>query len=116
VTLAGCSPIARYSWGGRRGIAPAGYIKGMAVTFALVCQKWKAGDLAALVMAAPNSGDDKTDALSWYDSTFHALGRSRPNGDGQQNLIAQLRASCPIEFRLIHITCERRPRLSHPEG
>src|SRR5262245_8735861 len=76
VTLAGCSPIARYSWGGRRGIAPAGYIKGMAVTFALVCQKWKAGDSAALVMAAPNSGDDKTDALSWYDSNFHALGMS----------------------------------------
>ncbi len=41
--LAASSPIARYSWQ-NRGVAPAGYIKGMAVTFAQVCQKWKAGD------------------------------------------------------------------------
>src|SRR5262249_14493357 len=59
-----------------RGIAPAGYIKGMAVTFALVCQKWRAGDSAALAMAAPNSGDDDGDALSWYDAEFQALGMS----------------------------------------
>jgi hypothetical protein len=73
--LAASSPIARYRWR-QRGIAPAGYIKGMAVTFALVCQKWRAGDSAALAMAAPNSGDDDADALSWYDAEFQALGMS----------------------------------------
>jgi len=31
---------------------------------------------AALVMAAPNSGNDNTDALSWYNSDFHAIGMS----------------------------------------
>lgn len=73
--LAASSPIARYRWR-QRGIAPAGYIKGMAVTFALVCQKWRAGDSPALAMAAPNSGDDDADALSWYDAEFQALGMS----------------------------------------
>ena len=77
--LAASSPIARYSWQ-NRGVAPAGYIKGMAVTFAQVCQKWKAGDSAAHVMAMPNSGNDNVDALSWFDSNFRGLGMSNARG------------------------------------
>ena len=74
-SLASSSPIARYHWR-ERGTAPVGYIKGMAVTFALVCQKWKAGDSAVHLMAAADTGSDNVDALSWYNSNFHALGMS----------------------------------------
>jgi hypothetical protein len=75
VRLAASSPIAHYHWH-ERGTAPIGYIKGMAVTFALVCQKWKAGDSAAHLMAAANTHNDDADALSWYNSNFHNLGMS----------------------------------------
>jgi hypothetical protein len=71
--LAGESELARVRWADR-GVAPRGYIKGMAVTFGHVYAKWKAGDSAARVMAAMNSGNDATDALAWYDSRFRELG------------------------------------------
>jgi uncharacterized protein (TIGR02594 family) len=71
--LAATSDLARYSWGGR-GAAPPGYIKGMAVAYANVYAKWKKGDSAAAVMAAPNSGDTSRDAFAWYDAHFAALG------------------------------------------
>lgn len=77
--LAAASPVARIHWRDR-GVAPIGYVKGMAVTFALVCQKWKAGDSAARLMAMPNTGNDHSDALSWYDSNFRALGMSNAAG------------------------------------
>ncbi|WP_160169019.1 peptidoglycan-binding domain-containing protein [Bradyrhizobium sp. Ai1a-2] len=57
-----------------RGVAPIGYVKGMAATYGLVYAKWKAKDSAALVMAAMNSGQDGTDALAWYDRQFRAAG------------------------------------------
>ena len=69
--LAGDSDLARVSWTDR-GTAPRGYIKGMAVTFGQVYAKWKAGDSAARLMAAMNSGNDAADALSWYESRFRA--------------------------------------------
>ncbi len=58
------SPLAAVRWNGR-GVAPIGYIKGMAVTYGLVYARWKARDSAAVVMAAMNSGHDETDALAW---------------------------------------------------
>jgi hypothetical protein len=73
VKLAGDSDLARFRWGDR-GIAPRGYIKGMAVTFGQVYAKWLAGDSAARLMAAMNSRNDDVDALSWYDSRFRAAG------------------------------------------
>ena len=75
VQLAAASDLARYSWGGR-GAAPPGYIKGMAVAYGNVYAKWKKGDSAAAVMAAPNSGDTSRDAFAWYDRHFAALGLS----------------------------------------
>jgi hypothetical protein len=75
VALAASSPVTHHDWHGR-GVAAAGYIKGMAVTFGLVCQKFKAGDSAAQLMAQANTGNDNVDALSWYNSNFHALGMS----------------------------------------
>jgi uncharacterized protein (TIGR02594 family) len=73
VQLAAASDLAGYSWKGR-GAAPPGYIKGMAVAYGNVYAKWKNGDSAAAVMAAPNSGDSDHDALAWYDAHFAALG------------------------------------------
>jgi len=71
--IADGSELARYRWDDR-GVAPRGYIRGMAVTFGEVYSKWKAGDHAARVMAAANSGNDSTDALAWYDSEFRRAG------------------------------------------
>lgn len=73
VALAGASALARYSWEDR-GVAPRGYIKGMAVTFAHVYAKWKVGDSAARVMAAAVNGSDNFDALFWYDGVLRPAG------------------------------------------
>src|SRR5262249_30347452 len=70
----GSSDLATLNWGADRGVAPRGYIKGMAVTYARVYAKLKAQDSAALVMAAQNSGHDNTDALAWYADQFRAQG------------------------------------------
>ena len=43
IQIAAKSPIAKYKWKDR-GRAPRGYTKGMALTFARVYCKWKAGD------------------------------------------------------------------------
>jgi peptidoglycan hydrolase-like protein with peptidoglycan-binding domain len=73
VKLAAESDLAGIDWPGR-GRAPRGYVKGMAVTFGQTYAKWKAGDSAARVMAAMNSGNEDTDALAWYDAQFRAAG------------------------------------------
>ena len=92
--LAGNSDLASHSWSGR-GAAPPGYIKGMAVAYANVYAKWKKGDTAAAVMAAPNSGDGSHDALAWYDAHFAALGigngpEQAKNGDVLRHLFVLL--------------------------
>jgi len=69
------SAIARYSWKDR-GIAPKGYIKGMALVYARVYCKLGAGDDAVTEMAKPNSADGAHDALAWYDPIFAAAGMS----------------------------------------
>jgi uncharacterized protein (TIGR02594 family) len=73
VQLASASDLARYAWK-ERGVAPPGYIKGMAAVFATVYAKWKQQDSAALVMGAANSGDSDVDALAWYEPQFASLG------------------------------------------
>jgi hypothetical protein len=64
------SKLARYKWKGKRGRAPIGYIKGMAVVFAVVYAKFKAGDPAAVAMAAADTGKARADALTWYRARF----------------------------------------------
>jgi hypothetical protein len=73
-TIAADSPIARFNWH-QRGRAPAGYIKGMALVYARVYCKLKAGNAAALEMAT-HSGDPAHDALAWYDEIFRDVGIS----------------------------------------
>lgn len=73
VKLAADSEIARFNWP-QRGVAPRGFVKGMAVTFGYVYEKWRSGDSAARMMAAMNSGQESSDVLAWYDAQFRAAG------------------------------------------
>jgi hypothetical protein len=73
VQMAARSAIARFHWK-QRGVAPAGYIKGMALVYARVYCKLKVGDAAASEMAKANTGDDAHDALAWYSAIFAAAG------------------------------------------
>ena len=68
--IAANSALARVSWGGGRGKAPAGYIKGMALMFAVALRKLAQGDPAATEMARATSGDSSRDALANYASEF----------------------------------------------
>ncbi len=83
-SIAATSDIARHNWTGR-GVAPAGYIKGMAVVYARVFCKLKAGDPAAVEMAKANTGDASRDALAWYDQQFRDLGMEN-SADGPDTL------------------------------
>jgi len=71
--IAANSSLARVSWRDR-GKAPLGYIKGMAVMFAVVLRKLVQGNSAALEMARAASSDSGRDALAYYESRFAALG------------------------------------------
>jgi N-acetyl-anhydromuramyl-L-alanine amidase AmpD len=71
--IAASSDIARYRWRDR-GVAPTGYIKGMALVFGRVYSKLTAGDAAALEMAKAKTADPDRDALAWYDDEFAAAG------------------------------------------
>ena len=85
--LAAGSAAARFRWevGGGREVAPIGYIKGMALVFAKVHCKFKAGDAAALEMAKKSTGNAATDALARFNTEFAAAGM-RNNVDGADTL------------------------------
>ena len=70
-SIASSSSCANVSWKDR-GQAPKGYVEGVALMYAhAVCESGRS-DVA--LVGEPNTGDDKHDALSWYDSNFAALG------------------------------------------
>lgn len=71
--LADNSSCAAYKWKDR-GIAPRGYIRGMAVMFGRLYCKLNAQRDAASEMAMADSGDASIDGLTWYQSEFAALG------------------------------------------
>lgn len=71
--IADNSAIARYRWL-NRGVAPKGYIKGMAVVYAIVYCKLKAGNPFAKEMAKANTGNLDKDALAHYAQKFRDLG------------------------------------------
>jgi hypothetical protein len=68
-SMAASSEIAKYNWKDR-GVAPRGYITGMAITWSTVLRKWMNNNSAALEMAKANSHDPNKDALSWYKGVF----------------------------------------------
>jgi Bacterial SH3 domain len=71
--IAAASNIASFDWP-QRGVAPIGYIKGMAVTFARAVCKLRAGDPVAVEMAKAATGSAADDCLVHYRQKFTALG------------------------------------------
>ncbi len=75
VGIAASSACSTYSWKDR-GRAPAGYIKGMALSFARsLCRQKNLGGLAsaAALMSKANTGNASKDAIAQYASTFDSL-------------------------------------------
>jgi len=73
IQIAANSQIARYHWLDR-GVAPKGYIKGMAVVYAKVYCQLKAANPFAKEMAKANTGNSDKDALAHYAQKFGYLG------------------------------------------
>ena len=69
--IAAGSAIAGYSWK-NRGVAPIGYLKGMALAYGRAYCRFNAGDPCTLEMAKANTGDNSVDALAWLDAEFTA--------------------------------------------
>lgn len=79
VAAAAVSDLARYQWTDR-GVAPIGYVKGMAAAWAVVYSEFKANGSqwlwAARAVGPDEAVEDRTDALSWYASNFRTMGMS----------------------------------------
>lgn len=73
IEIANSSGIATFNWPDR-GIAPRGYTRGMALTFARVYCKFRSDSPYALEMAKANTGNSAKDALSHYATKFQQLG------------------------------------------
>jgi Putative peptidoglycan binding domain/N-acetylmuramoyl-L-alanine amidase len=73
IRIAAASEIARFPWKDR-GVAPPGYIKGMALVYGRVFCKLNAGNPAAVEMAKAKTSDASRDALAWYSAIFAAKG------------------------------------------
>ena len=82
--VASTSAIASYSWADR-GKAPAGYLKGMAVSYAKVYYDLGAGNANALEMAKAVTQDPAKDALKHYDDIFQQMKMDNTK-DGVQTL------------------------------
>lgn len=72
-TLISSSACAKKNWTGR-GQMPAGFAKGMALTFARSVCRARAGQSVGQLLSKPNTGNDDKDVISWYNSNFKALG------------------------------------------
>lgn len=87
--LASKSSCAKMNWASR-GRSPAGYIKGMAVSYARsVCRLKAIGEPkpGAIIMASVNSNDAKKDVLAHYQDILSTSGLLT-NTPGQQPLLA----------------------------
>lgn len=73
--IANESRIADYSWEGDRGVAPTGFVQGMALSFAQTYKKLKANHPAAIRMAKARTNSDK-DVLNLWRHEFEDLGMS----------------------------------------
>ena len=82
--LAASSAIASYDWK-NRGKAPAGYIKGMAVSYARLYHELGAGSPAAIEMAKAVTDDASKDALRHYEDVFKQAGMDNTK-DGADTL------------------------------
>jgi hypothetical protein len=73
IQIANSSAIATFNWPDR-GIAPRGYTKGMALSFARVYCKLLNGNAFAVEMAKANTNGRAGDALTHYAAKFNQLG------------------------------------------
>ena len=91
IEIASNSAIADYSWN-RRGLAPKGYITGIAVTYARVYCKLISGDDSAKEMAKAKTRDENTDCLAWYNPEFlnHGMDNSTDGADTLRHLFVLL--------------------------
>lgn len=70
------SPIFSYRWRDR-GVAPVGYLQGMALSFARVYCRWVTNEPVALAIAKPAvPGSDQHDALVWLADELNGAGLS----------------------------------------
>jgi hypothetical protein len=60
------------NWSGR-GVAPSGYIKGVALSFARSLCRLKTQSKISMIMSAASTGQSSTDALAYYQSVFAAV-------------------------------------------
>jgi hypothetical protein len=75
-SITAASSCSTYSWQGR-GQASKGYTEGVALVFGRsVCAQDQSGRSDVAVAEEANTGDDRHDALSWYNSNFANLGMS----------------------------------------
>ncbi|NOT91332.1 hypothetical protein [Ferruginibacter sp.] len=79
------SLIAKYNWKGGRGIAPIGYLKGIAMVFARDYCRLKNNEPFAIEMAKANTKDTSKDALAWFEQEFLDLDMDNSN-DGVDTL------------------------------
>jgi hypothetical protein len=77
--IAAASSIASFNWPDR-GVAPIGYTKGMAVTFARAVCKLRANDPVAVEMAKAATESAASDCLVHYRQKFAALGMDNSVG------------------------------------
>lgn len=89
--LAEKSPIASYRWADR-GKAPAGYVKGMAVSYAKLYAELDQQNPYAVEMAKAMSDDATRDALKHYEAIFQQVGmdNSQAGADTLRHLFVLL--------------------------
>lgn len=78
------SDIAAYSWKDR-GVAPVGYVKGIALSYGRAYCRLRAEDPDTVEIAKADTGNGTLDAISWYRAEFSALGMDNSN-DGADTL------------------------------
>lgn len=71
-SIAENSSCLTYSWK-NRGRAPAGYIRGMALTYARSLCRSQAKTSLGMLLASANEGNTKKDAIAYYASVFAGL-------------------------------------------
>ena len=77
------------------GVAPLGYTRGMALVFARMYCKLKAGDPAPMEISKANTGNRDVDAQAWYAQEFQRAGM-----DNESSGVATLRHVFVLLFGL----------------
>jgi len=64
--------IFKFPWHDKRGAAPAGYVKGMALCYARMLCKRQSNDPVAVAIDRPTEGENDEDALVWFHEELRA--------------------------------------------